>query len=176
MRKVFCALLILVCANLIYAQKKPTFRSVYTDMKRDCKWLDDPEIEARGGDPPGVCKGYGGYRITIGYSAWAAGISVEEVKKPEESILLGMDYGAYGEQGEKIQWRMANGKPFAVIIRFGKYGELGDNDNPFANRTGSRIVVKGLKGFEQIDFEIDGAVKNANRKARKMADQNYSKK
>ncbi len=176
MRKVFCALLIFVCATFIYAQKKPTFRSVYTDMKRYCKTLNDPEGESRGSDPPGVCKGYGGYRISIGYSAWAAHLAIKNMKNPDESILLGTDYGGYGAKGEKVEWRMANGKPFAVIMRFGIYEMRDGSDDPFAKRTGSRLVVKGLKNFEQIDFEIDGATTNANQKAREMADSNYSKK
>lgn len=181
MRKFSCLWMILLCANVIYAQKKtnqskPAFTSVYTDMKRDCKTLSDPEAEARDSDPPGVCKGYGGYQISIGYSAWAAGFRVENKKNPDDSISLGTDYGSYGEKGEKVEWRMANGKPFAVIMRFGTYEMRDDSDDPFAKRTGSRLVVKGLKGFEQIDFEIDGANANANQKAREMADGNYSKK
>ena len=73
---------------------------------------------------------------------------------------------------------MADGKPFAVIIRFGKYKESSDGGDPFAegNRTGSRLVIKGLKGWEHIDFEVDGATADANQKAREMADQNYTKK
>lgn len=50
------------------------------------------------------------------------------------------------------------------------------NGNPFANRTGSRLVVKGLKGWEHIGFEVDGSAANANEKARRMADENYSKR
>lgn len=157
-------------------KSKPTFTSVYTNMKRDCKSLENPATEQNGTDPLVQCKGYGGYRISMSYSAWAAGISVENIKKPDDSITLGMDYGNYGDKGEKVEWRMANSKPFAVIVRFGKYEEAGNDGNPFAKRTGSILVVKGLKNFEQIDFEIDGAIANANQKAREMADQNYSKK
>lgn len=50
------------------------------------------------------------------------------------------------------------------------------NGNPFANRTGCRLVVKGLKGWEHIGFEVDGSAANANEKARRMADENYSER
>jgi len=38
------------------------------------------------------------------------------------------------------------------------------------------LVVKGLTGNEQIDFEIDPKIKDANEKARDSADSNYRKK
>ncbi len=155
-----------------------TFTSVYTDMKNDCKTLEDPPGAEEGGDPAGECKGYGGYRIFISHSASAANYSVENLKNPDESIDMGTDYSGYGEKGEKVEWRMANDKPFAVIMRIGKYKELDDPAYQYTdkNRIGSTLVVKGLKGWEHIDFKVDGATPNANEKAREMADQNYSKK
>jgi hypothetical protein len=147
-------------------------------MKNDCKTLEDPPGTDEGGDPAGECKGYGGYRIFISHSAWAAGYSIQDLKDSDVSIDLGMDYGGYGEKGEKVEWRMANDKPFAVIMRLGKYKEPPDGENPYTdkNRIGSTLVVKGLKGWEQIDFKVDGATPDANAKAREMADQNYTKK
>jgi hypothetical protein len=155
---------------------RAAFTSVYTDMQRDCKFVRDPEAEAQGSDSPKVCKGFGGYQLTIGYSAWGAAVAVERAGKQGEHFPLGEDYGDYGARGEKVEWRLASGKPFAVIIRLGKYGEPSGDGNPFANRTGSKLIVKGLKGWEQIDFEVDGAATGANEKARRMADENYSKR
>jgi hypothetical protein len=155
---------------------RPTFTSVYTDMQRDCKFVQVPEAEAQGSDSPKVCKGFGGYRISVGYAAWSAAVAIERVNRPEEHVLLGEDYGSYGARGEKVEWRLADGKPFAVIIRFGKYGEPGDDGDPFANRTGSRLVVKGLKGWEHIASEVDGSTEGANEKARRVADENYSRR
>lgn len=135
-------------------------------MKRGCRTLPEPAGAAEGGDPAGACRGFGGYRIFISHSARAAGFSVENLKNPDDRVDLGTDYGGYGAKGERVEWRTANGKPFAVIMRLGKYRER-DDENPYAddNRTGSTLVVKGLKGFEQIDFAVDGALPNANEKA-----------
>lgn len=155
---------------------RPAFTSVYTDMQRDCKFVQDPEAETQGSDSPKMCKGFGGYRISVGYAAWSAAIAVERVNRPKEHVLLGEDYGGYGAKGEKVEWRLAGGKPFAVIIRFGKYGEPGGDGDPFANRTGSRLVVKGLKGWEHIASEVDGSTEGANEKARRVADENYSRR
>lgn len=155
---------------------RPAFTSVYTDMQRDCKFVQDPEAEAQGSDSSKMCKGFGGYRISVGYAAWSAAIAVERVNRPEEHVLLGEDYSGYGARGEKVEWRLADGKPFAVIIRFGTYGEPGGDGDPFANRTGSRLVVKGLKGWEHIASEVDGSTEGANEKARRVADENYSRR
>ncbi len=156
----------------------PTFTSRYTDMKRSCRLLPEPKGADSGGDPAGVCKGYGGYRIFISHSAWSAQFSVEKIKNKNESVELGSDYSSYGARGEKLEWRLANGVPFAVIMRLGKYKERDDGENPYtdANRIGSTLVVKGLKGWEHIDFTVDGAAADTNAKARELADQNYSKK
>jgi hypothetical protein len=174
-------LLLLVCGSLAFAQKESqaTFKSLYTDMKRDCRTLKEPAGAAEeGGDPAGACKGFGGYRIFISHSAWSATYSIEKLNSQNEAILLGTDYSSYGAKGEKVEWRMANGKPFAVIMRIGKYKERADGENPYTdqNRTGSTLVVKGLKGWEHINFELDGATPNVNAEARAMADQNYSGK
>jgi len=158
--------------------KAPSFTSVYTNMKRDCRTLPEPKGADPGGDPAGVCKGYGGYRIFISHSAWSAGFSIQALKDKSVSIDLGNDYSSYGARGEKVEWRLANGTPFAVIIRLGKYKDRDDGENPYtaANRIGSTLIVKGLKGWEHVDFKLDGAAAAANVEARKLADQNYFKK
>jgi hypothetical protein len=172
------SLVLVVCASSAFTQKesKATFKSVYTDMKRDCRILKEPASAERG-DPAGACKGFGGHRIFISHSAWSANYSIEKLNNQNESIELGTDYSSYGSKGEKVEWRLANGKPFAVIMRVGRYKERADGENPYAdeNRTGSTLVVKGLKGWEHINFKVDGATPDANVKARTIADQNYSK-
>ena len=155
------------------AAPQTNFTSVYTDMRQDCKSLPEPPGTPEGVDPIVACKGYGDYRILISYSACTAGLEVESLKNPNDTISLGEDYGDGRGGGRKVEWRMANSKPFAVIIRFGKH--KGDDFCAF-ERTDSKLVIKGLKDWEHIDFEIDGATPDANVKAREMADQNYSKK
>jgi hypothetical protein len=177
---VLCSLLLGLClSSSVTAQMKSAakanFTSIYTDVKRDCKTLPVPKGAQTGSDPETVCKDVGGYRIAIGYSAWGASLAAESLKNRNHTTVLGSDYGGYGAKGEKIEWRMANGKPFAVIIRIGKYKQTNDGGNPFANenRTSSSLIIKGLKGWEHIDFVVDGATADANIKARQMADQNY---
>lgn len=183
MKFFICSLIcgLVFCVSALAQKKgkaaKTQFTSVYTDMKRECRTLPEPKREEMGGDPAGACKGYGGYRIFISYSAAAASLYADLPKTEDLEIPLGTDYFGYGDRGEKIEWRMANGKPFAVILRLGKYKES-DDGNPFnqKDKIGETLVVKGLKGFEQIDFEIDARQASANEKARALADENFKKK
>jgi hypothetical protein len=59
---------------------------------------------------------------------------------------------------EKVEWRLADKRPFAVIYR--SAGEL--------------LLVKGLEGFPQIDASIDARKEpQANERARAAADTGY---
>lgn len=162
----------------------PTFSSAYTDLNRDCKSAltkrEEKEAEARGTDIPERCKGYGGYYVDIGYSAMASSITIS-MKGSDDSISLGMFPLNYSdEKGRKIEWRMANGKPFAVILRVSDYkaDARANGDNPFdpKYKTGESLLIKGLKGYEKIDFTVDiKTTPNPNERARQMADENYAK-
>jgi hypothetical protein len=75
----------------------------------------------------------------------------------KNSIPLGMAQINYDqEKDRKIEWRMANGKPFAVILRIE-----------------DKLYVKGLRGYEKIDYDIDAKTPDANQQARDMADKAY---
>ena len=151
------------------------FTSVYTDMKKQCKAVRET-ISTEGTDPLVRCTGYGGYRISMYYSATTATMSVQRVADGENVVELGTDYGNYGSRGEKIEWRMAGGKPFAVIMRIWKYrGEGADGTMFSGQRVGSTLLVRGLPGWERISAEIDGGLPDANARARAAADAGYVK-
>jgi hypothetical protein len=77
----------------------------------------------------------------------------------------------------KLEWRMANGKPFAVIMRVFKYGEEKKNESDYwGKKIGEELKIVGLKGFENIDFKVDAKTPDANAKARELADNGYLKK
>lgn len=152
----------------------PAFSSLYTDLNKDCK--DAFKNVGEGQDMPLRCKGYGGYYIYIYYSAWASHINAQMVRKDDVSISLAMQELGYSDaKGRKIEWRMADGKPFAVILRVSHYKESTDGINPFDEKlkTGESLLVKGLKGYEHIDSAVDARQPDANLKARQLADQQY---
>jgi hypothetical protein len=89
------------------------------------------------------------------------------------SIPLTTQNLTYDQQGSKIEWRLADGKPFAVILRVFKYS--GKGQYPLQEKpTGEVLLVKGLHGFEQIAYEVDvKSNANPNVKARMLADSGY---
>jgi hypothetical protein len=126
---------------------------------------------------PLACKGVGGYRIYIYYSAMASHISAEK-EGGQDPIMLATQSLNYTDKGGKVEWRMAKEKPFAVIMRIAKYDPPADAENQLDEKykTGEALIVKGLKGYEHIDFEVNAKEANANQKARDLADSNYTKK
>jgi hypothetical protein len=178
----FLTVILVVCSTALLAQTgakqkaAPKFSSVYTNFPKDCRDAV-PESKANSGsDIPGFCKGYGGYRVSLNYSAMATNITIERAKNTDDSISLGMMSLELPANGSRLEWRLANGKPFAVIFRMPKYGDPDASGNPFANKTGEVLIVKGLKGYESIDSEVDVKLTtNPNEKARQLADSSYKK-
>jgi hypothetical protein len=163
MNKKLLLFLMLSCA-LCLSVKAQTFSSVYTDLNKDCR--NKFKSVGEGQDMPLVCKGFGGYQIHIDYSA-----SSEHYRAEKGQSVIGLVRHRIGRvPSKKIEWRMANGKPFAIIVRINKYDEDSDEFNP--KKIGQSLLIKGLAGYEHIDFEVDAALPNANAKAQKMADSN----
>ena len=169
---IFCLCLFIGSA---YSQKtKKTalkFSSAYSNLGKDCK-----TIEGGGGtDGASDCRGVGGYRIHVGSAAAALYIMAEPPDK-KNLIPLATQNFDFDERKTTIEWRMANGKPFAVIMRVAVYGEITEENTYFGKKIGEELIVRGLRGFEDINFEIEAKTANANVKAREMADKAYSEK
>ena len=148
--------------------KAPRFSSAYTELKTQCKNAPGKD---EGQHTSSFCKGYGRYRIHIFDSAMALHINIETLDR-NNSIQLATQSLSYDRQERRVEWRLANGKPFAVILRVFKYS--GKVEYPLQKPTGEVLVVKGLPGFEQIDHEVDvKSIANPNAKARMLADSGY---
>jgi hypothetical protein len=154
------------------------FSSIFTFLNTDCK--NAFKEVGEGQDMPLKCKGYGGYYIYIFYSAFASHITINTIDE-NDSIDLAIESINYTDKkGNKIEWRLANGEPFAVILKISKYNEkvLDSGENPYKNKykIGESLIIKGLKGFDHIDFEVNlKATTDAITKARKLADRAYLK-
>lgn len=150
-----------------------SFTSQYTDLKKDCK--DAFKEVGEGQDMPLKCKGYGNYYIYIYYSAMASHISAEK-EGGQDPIILATQTLGYSDKG-KVEWRMSKEKPFAIIMRVAKYDPPADAENLLDEKykTGEALIIKGLKGYEHIDFEVNAKEANANQKARDLADKNFQK-
>lgn len=169
------ATLFVLCFLLIstaQAQKTaPKFSSIYTDLNKSCKTIRGEN----GTDDASDCRGIGGYRIHNWFAA-AAQMFAVKAPKSEDMINLATLNLDFDSRKTKVEWRMANGKPFAVIIRIDKYEKPENDYDIFGKKIGTELIVKGLKGFDKIDFTVDSKTPNANAKARKLADAAYLKK
>lgn len=171
------SILVLALAGLLLAlnvaaQKKPAvkFTSVYTNLTRNCKTLR----ASQGSDEGSLCRGAGNYQVRVYYSAAAAHVNAE-VKGKDDYVnlaMLGMDFD---ERKVTLEWRLANGKPFAVIMRVPIYSGPTTDDPYFGKVIGQKLAVNGLVGFEEtVTGEVDVKTPNANAKAREIADKAYA--
>jgi hypothetical protein len=161
--------IVLFLAATSYAQNHSAeFTSAYTDLNKSCK-----TIAGTGGtDDASVCRGVGGYQIRVYSSAAALHINAE-IKATSESFNLATVSIDFDESKTTVEWRMANGKPFAVILRVPKYGDPTDDNPYFGKVIGQELRIRGLKGYD-IDLTMDARQPGANAKARSLADKAYA--
>ncbi|MCD9189436.1 MAG: hypothetical protein LUM44_23695 [Pyrinomonadaceae bacterium] len=171
---ILIALCTIFCAFSANAQVAK-MSSVYTNLKVDCK----PESKVEADEVPFICKAVGGFRVRIvPAGAWAEMIEIVDAQNKTAASLGTHGYGYSTAPKRMVEWRMANGKPFAVIFRINEYdqekaSEAGDNPYTEKYKTGEKLIVRGLPGYSQIDFEVDAKEKNANVKAQNLADENF---
>ena len=167
-----CVLLIgAAYAHGFTPQPKPAFSSRYTTLTNCGSGMtkkEEREAEKNGTDIPSKCRGLGGYDVFISYSACASSFTI---RRGEEDISLGMQPVNWKQK--TIEWRLADGKPFAVIIRMYDYGD--DFCNGANKLKGESLMVQGLKGFEQIEGSVDARAANSNLRARELADKGFAK-
>src|SRR5437899_12187681 len=114
------------------------FSSLYTDTTKQCK----------GEEPMFTCTGYGGYRLVMGIGGVFANARVESAKTGFTVSIA--EHQSVG-WNPVVEWRMADGVPFAIIVR-------ADENDPDANipkKTGEKLIVTGLKGYEHIAGTVD---------------------
>jgi hypothetical protein len=164
-------LMALLMAGVAAAQKTvPTkFTSVYTSLSKGCKTLRGRD----GQDDAFVCRGAGNYQVRVYYSAASSHI-LAELKGTDDSVMLATLSVGFDESKTTLEWRLANGKPFAVIMRQPIYSENVAEGEYFGKVIGQQLVINGLVGFEEkITGEVDAKTPNANVKARELADNAY---
>lgn len=147
------------------------YTSVYTDMDKDCS-SDEPEDEEHGGDVPMTCKGPDGYAIVESYSAMD---NFRHIERNGEAVTTNLEPEAscsHGSYGRMMEWRLRNGKPFALIYRIACFKDdiLSGMDRTPANRTGEFLVVQPLS--KSAPFATIDALhkKDANERAHKRAE------
>ena len=169
MKKIFFGLIFGFLFCLIANGQTVKFSSVYTNLKTQCK--DKFKSVGAGQDMPFVCKGYGGYKLNVDFSAAYESYSVENAKTTIE--LFHHFIGRV--PAKQVEWRMANGKPFAVIIRINKYKDESADAAMNPKKIAEVFIIKGLAGYKHINLAVNAKSPNAILKARKLADSNAFK-
>ena len=144
---------------------KIAFTSEYSDLRKGCKSVGSEE----GGHVSTYCPGPGGYRVHYYDTATTIEFSAE-IEGDSFMLNLASESLEYPDRDKKIEWRLADGKPFAVIMRTYEYRT--DTEFPKQGKpTGQYLVIKGLKGYDTIDERVDASKPKANVQARETADQ-----
>jgi hypothetical protein len=153
------------------AQAKVKFSSVYSNLRSNCKSFDGEN----GSDGYSICGGPGGYRIRVYYSAASVHYNAEIAKGENSNFPITMLAISFDDKRTRLEWRLANGKPFAVIMRTPTYAAPVEEYEYYGPVNGERLVVRGLRDIE-LDGAVDGRVPNANTVARELADAAYLKR
>ena len=164
----------LVSVAAAVSQSKPgrtKFTSFYSNFTTSCRtWAGEG-----GTDGYSLCRGPGGYRIRIYYSAASVHYNAEIAKDDTSNFPIAMlDIFSNEERKTRVEWRLANGKPFAVIMRIPTYAKPVKDFDYYGPVNGHQLVVKGLKGID-LETSVDAKEPNANVRARQHADAAYLK-
>jgi hypothetical protein len=124
----------------------------------------ESELE-EGQDNSLICRGYDGFILQIDALAMYNAL---HVTKKNSGFSLSQTPILSDYRKGVVEWRMANMKPFAIIVRSLDMDKNGD-------AISERLVVIGLKGFEFISDSVKAKGNpRANEQARSLADTAYS--
>jgi hypothetical protein len=155
---------------------KIKFSSVYTKLdSKTCKPFSKPASDED--EVSELCEGYKDYKVFINHHGTATQIYIGTGITADSDSWNDSDLPSFvansAGNGQTIEWRLADGEPFACIVR-AEYDKsiINPDEKGFANE----LVVKSLKGFTPISITIDAQKnKRANEEAQRRADAAYIK-
>lgn len=150
-----------------------SFSSQYTNQEDSCLWGEQiTGIEPRGDDYR-VCRGLNGYEVYEYYTAYGSPIKILQNDSIGYKLhLLPLKECVMCVYGKMLEWRFADGEPFAVICRIKCYShpDSGEDESEHAEY----LIVRGLQGYDIEEEDIDvRKTPRANEAARKYADGAY---
>ena len=145
---------------------KSGITSIYTDLdEKKCKTIEKNEEE---GWIVQECAGVGGYKLQVAEGDIRQTINViSPANKKSELNLWSVVSPAFSSVGQKAEWRVktVEGKPvpFALIVRYNASKEAPE-------KTTSYLTVTKIDGDKSCVTDVVKPIKNANVKARELAD------
>lgn len=149
------------------------FASKYTNLGTQCR---TPRNQGNnGGKVSTFCDGFGDYQIHIFDTAKSMEVTVESKDKSQSVAIASQSLG-FDTNNKQIEWRFKDGEPFAIIMRADQYRKDRNGLIRYpVRKTGELLIIKGLPGYEQIDYKVDPRrTRNENEEARKLADEGFT--
>ena len=187
-------LALLVCfASTTFAQKakqttaksRSIYTQVYSRYTNACKDVDENTV-SEGEDVPQLCKGYGGYWLYRTSAVYRVRLAIQDsnrhltvpVVAAEDERAKTLEDRCVKKFGDKIEWLIEDGKPFAFILRVSYYRDTNNEQTVFypQNKVGEYLFVRGLKGYEALQHEVSvtNTAFNPNEQARMLAYRFYT--
>jgi hypothetical protein len=157
-RKLCLIFILCVAACITVAAQN---RSVYTSTKT-CRTIESDPNEA--GWYRGRCKGVGGYTLDLTEGDLRQSLVVRTAARKEFDLNFSMFFSSFSSVGEKVEWRMKNGVPIALIARF----YVSDPEN--SEKTKSYLMVAKIGRKEACVVDVIGPGAKQNERARQAAD------
>lgn len=138
--------------------------STYTDYDLDrCAQVEKPKPEEEFGGSL-LCKGLGGLKVF--FTEGDLRQSVSFGRAPRTHCAARQSFGGFNTALPKIEWRLRDGKPFAVIQRWSVSYDPED-----ADKQKTWLVVTKLEDNDSCRAAVvEGALPKANQQARDAAD------
>ena len=155
-------MILLVCAATAAAQSN---RSVYTSIgEKYCRTLKSAEAGDDGFEAR--CPGTGGYKLLLSEGDLRQNLTIITPKGKEHSLeLWNVVSSGFSSIGPKLEWRLANAKPVALILR---YNTSEDAEAP--NKNTSYLAVAKITATEICVTDKISPGPKANEDARRAAD------
>lgn len=137
--------------------------SIYTSTTtKACKQIKQTDEGA--GYYEGICPGTGGYTVELIEGDIRQTLNIITPLKKRHELNFWGYYGGFSSVGEKIEWRVKKGVPFALIARFNV------SDAEDSSKTKSYLMVSKISKTSScvVDVIMPGAEQNAD--AREVAD------
>ncbi|CCD96209.1 conserved exported hypothetical protein [Bradyrhizobium sp. ORS 375] len=160
---------LLLCCAWFEAAGAETIASAYTSAaEKDCRTIGKPDNDSSTQSCPGkdgliVLVNEGDLRETV-----SVGRTIREAAKEPAAQTW---FGPFNSAGKTVEWRMADGKPFAIIQRW----QIADNDDQGTKGPKDKpmlVVTRLPPGPVCHVAYVDAAANpNANELARQAADE-----
>ncbi len=169
MRIILSMLLLTIATQAAAEGTRVEFSSVYTYLARDCHWAHPADDLQEGQDNALQCQGAGPYLAYIYFSAQSALLSVQRTDDPDNFVLHPAVDGIDDRNGV-VEWRLANGLPFAIIVRSKMFAPPEDGGALLTET----LEIRGLEKHSDLRKSVDArTTPSANEAARVLADEAY---